>query len=163
MPTLDTTNPSIIVPQHADIGAICAAAGNAAWDASYGVDLLDGTLRIYVSGVTQEALDKALIEVGTEPSAKVPASVSKASFLREAAHAGIITQAEALAAAKTGDVPVSFEPLLAALPAKQAFEARLAFAASAVIERTSPLLALIVGPQGIPAKMMDDLFRAAGV
>ncbi|MGG5823514.1 hypothetical protein [Falsiroseomonas sp. HW251] len=96
------------------------------------------------------------------PPLPVPASVRLLPFLREAAQRGLITAEDALAAARTGTVPAGFEPFLAKLPADQAFEARLAWAAMVDVERANPLLAVVAAQSGIADATLDELFRAAG-
>lgn len=107
----------------------------------------------------------ALIASLPEPPAPVPTSVSLSDFLWAATVAGVLTQAEALASARTGDIPASLEAaVLAGADEAEQFEVRLMWAAMYEAERGSPFWAVVKAKTGgaISDEVLDGVFRLAG-
>lgn len=95
------------------------------------------------------------------PPAPVPASISDRQFFQQLAVQGIITQDEALAAVKTGAIPVALQQLINGLPAAQQFGATMIVAGATTFERDHPLTVAIGTAYGWTAAQMDALFQAA--
>ena len=91
--------------------------------------------------------------------APVP-EISPTQLFLAASGAGIITQAEAEAAA-AGTMPALFSTAVAALPSAEAFEARVRFARMQVVERDNPLIAILQAATSMTSEQVDDFFRAA--
>ncbi|MQT14375.1 hypothetical protein [Segnochrobactrum spirostomi] len=92
------------------------------------------------------------------PAAPPPPAISRRQFFEQAARLGLITEAEALAAAARGDIPAAIEAVIAALPADKQFGARMLVAAAGTFEAATPLAAAIGAATGID---IDAFFRAA--
>lgn len=86
--------------------------------------------------------------------------ISPTQLFLAAAAAGIITQAEAEAAA-SGAMPDLFADAVAGLPSAEAFAARVRFARMQVVERANPLIAILQAETGMTSEQVDDFFRAA--
>ena len=71
---------------------------------------------------------------------------------------GLITAPEALAAAATGAVPDSLEPLFAALPQPEQIDARVNFAAFQMAYRLDPMTAMIAGAVGLSEARIDAIW-----
>ena len=71
---------------------------------------------------------------------------------------GLITAPEAVAAAATGAVPVSLEPLFAALPEPEHTDARVTFAAFQMAYRLDPMTAMIAGAAGLSDPEIDAIW-----
>lgn len=95
------------------------------------------------------------------PPAAVPASISRRQLLLALAGAGLITGAEALAAATTGAVPARIDKVFGALPADQALAARITWATMAVAERDHPLIGALIEAEVATAAEVDALFTSA--
>jgi hypothetical protein len=91
----------------------------------------------------------------------VPAVISRRQLLIALAQAKLITEAEALAAAKTGEVPAAIDAVFAALPKEQALAARITWATMTVVERDHPLIQAVINANLATANQVDALFRAA--
>ncbi len=88
----------------------------------------------------------------------VPTSLTLLQFMRMLARRGIVTEAEAMAATKYGDVPAAIDGVFAAFPPAAAFDARLTWAGMYMVERANPLLALVGSMNGLDAAAWDDIF-----
>ncbi|MFC4170244.1 hypothetical protein [Teichococcus aestuarii] len=137
---------SVAVDVGADMVAIATKAGNPSPSARR---YADG--RLYVVGVPQAALERALAEVlGLPIPGPVPASVSNLQARAAMRLAGLFEVVEAALQQHAATLP----PVEAAI-LLDAWE-RGAF------ERASPTIALIAELVPLSAQQLDDLFRAAG-
>lgn len=71
---------------------------------------------------------------------------------------GLITAAEAVAAAATGAVPSALEPTFAALPEPGQTDARVTFAAFQMAYRLDPLTAMIAAAAGKTEEEIDTIW-----
>ncbi|NKE43373.1 hypothetical protein HB662_01185 [Roseomonas frigidaquae] len=94
--------------------------------------------------------------------APVPAEVTLRQLLFALVGAGWITEAEALAAARTGEVPASLADILPDLSEAEQSNLRLTWAAMYSAERSSSVWDLFISAGVATAEQVDDLFRAAG-
>jgi hypothetical protein len=93
---------------------------------------------------------------------QVPEVISDRQFFQQLAVQGIITQAEALAAVKTGDIPAALQALIDALPAEQKFPAEMIVSGAVEFHRGSVLVREIAQAYGWSADEVDTLWRNAG-
>jgi hypothetical protein len=91
----------------------------------------------------------------------VPGAISRRQLLIALTATGLITEAEALAAAKTGEVPAVIDTVFSKLPPEQALAARITWATMTTVERDHPLVQAIIDAQIATAEQVDALFRAA--
>jgi hypothetical protein len=105
--------------------------------------------------------EAAEIEALRNAPPPVPAAISRRQLLIALAQANRITEAEALAAAKTGEVPAVIDKVFAALPTEQALAAQITWATMTVVERHHPLIRAVIDAKIAPAEQVDALFRAA--
>jgi hypothetical protein len=103
----------------------------------------------------------AEIEAVRNAPSPVPSAISRRQLLIALTAAGLITEAEALAAAKTGEVPAAIDAVFGALPKEQALAARITWATMTVVERDHPLIQAIINANLATAEQVDALFRAA--
>lgn len=73
---------------------------------------------------------------------------------------GLITAAEAVAAATTGTVPAALEPVFAALPEPEQTDARVTFAAFQMAYRLDPMTAMIAAVAGMTDEQIDGIWTA---
>lgn len=85
------------------------------------------------------------------------ATLSRTDFCIALAGAGILTAPEAIAAAK-GEIPVSFEPVVAALPDPPQTAVRIRWAAMSTVERNNEFVAMVAQAASIPATVLDGVF-----
>jgi hypothetical protein len=71
---------------------------------------------------------------------------------------GMITEAEALAAGRTGEVPTAVEAVFATLPAQDAFLARLTWATMRDVPRNHPLIGAMIAADVATDEQVDALF-----
>lgn len=90
-----------------------------------------------------------------------PSAVSDRQFFQALADAGTITQAEALAAVRTGDLPAGIEAAVKALPDGQQFAARMLLSGATTFERGHPMVAQLGSGLGYDDKALDALWTAA--
>lgn len=128
---------SIEVPAEADLVAIAEAAGAPESDRRW---YSDG--RLYVSDVTQEALEAALAAVGVSPLVPVPLSITPRQARLELHARGILEQVQAVVDA--APVPVRIE-----------WEYGTAY------DRSSALIADLAASVPLTSAEVDDIFRAA--
>jgi hypothetical protein len=121
-----------------------------------------------INAVTGETLvrdatpaEVAEIEALRNAPPPVPASISRRQFLIALTQAGLITDAEALAAARTGEVPAAIDAVFARLPPQQALAARITWATMTVIERDHPLVQAAIDAKLTTAEQVDALFQTA--
>lgn len=93
----------------------------------------------------------------------VPPSISRRQFYQQLALAGTISQAEALAAVKTGEIPSILIAIVDELPAADRFGAEMLLAGAASFERAHPLTATIAAAPSVAmtAAQTDQFFIAA--
>jgi hypothetical protein len=121
-----------------------------------------------INAVTGETLvrdatpaEAAEIEALRNAPPPVPETVSRRQLLIALAAAGLITEAEALAAARTGEVPTAIDAVFARLPPEQALAARITWATMTVVERDHPLVHAVIDARVATAEQVDALFQAA--
>jgi hypothetical protein len=105
--------------------------------------------------------EAAEIEALRNAPPPVPSAISRRQLLIALAQAGLITEAEALAAARTGEVPAAIDAVFSALPKEQALAARITWATMTVVERNHPLIQAVINANLATAEQVDALFRAA--
>jgi hypothetical protein len=91
----------------------------------------------------------------------VPHVISRRQLLIALVAAGLITEAEALAAAKTGEVPAAIDAFFATLPPAQQIAARITWATMTQVERHHPLVQGVIDANLATAEQVDALFRTA--
>ena len=74
---------------------------------------------------------------------------------------GMITQAEALAAAQQGAIPAAIAEAFAGLSPEAEFAAAITWARMTEVERDNPLVALLGAAQGLTAAELDQFFAQA--
>jgi len=94
-------------------------------------------------------------------SSSVPYVVSRRQFILALYSVGFITAAEAIAAAKTGEVPAAISALFALLPLDQAVSAQVTWASMTEVQRNHPLIEAAISSGLATAEQVDDLFRLA--
>lgn len=92
----------------------------------------------------------------------VPLQISDRQFFHILALNGAITEAEALEAVKTGELPAQIMALIEALPEEQIFGAKMLMCGATVFQRLHPLTEQLGQAMGYTSRQIDDLFRAAG-
>lgn len=96
------------------------------------------------------------------PPVIVPGVISDRQFFQQAAVAGIITQAEAIAAVATGTIPSMLQTIIDGLPdADQKFAATMLLAGATQFERNHPLTVAVGAHLGLTTAQVDDFFIAA--
>jgi hypothetical protein len=98
-----------------------------------------------------------------EPAPAVPASISDRQFFQQLAVQGVITQDEALAAVKTGEIPPAIKQAVESLPPGQQFEATMIISGATTFQRSHPLMIAIGAVCNWTSDQIDALFRAAAV
>ena len=91
----------------------------------------------------------------------VPQTISDRQFFQQLAIAKVISQEEALAAVKTGDIPAALSGFIAALDDAARFNAEMLLSGATVFQRNHPLTDAIAAAQGMKPEQVDDFFRAA--
>lgn len=120
-----------------------------------------------VNGVKVLLTEAEIAERAAEEAAQaarprpVPAVISRRQMLLALAAGGIITPAEALAAATVGTAPAAIDAVFARLPPSDALAARITFATMSEVERAHPLIGAMIGAGLVAAEQADDLFRLA--
>ncbi|MBW6402103.1 hypothetical protein KPL78_29925 [Roseomonas sp. HJA6] len=93
-----------------------------------------------------------------QPVPVVPRSISRRQLLLALHGAGLITDAEALAAATSGAVPAQVDAVFGALPPTDALSARITWATMSVAERAHPLIGMLITAELATAEEVDALF-----
>lgn len=105
-----------------------------------------------------------------DPVVPVPQTISDRQFFHALARSpfNLITQAEALAAVKTGDIPPSLVAVIDKAvaggmlpPGMERFDVEMLVSGATVFERLHPTTQLIGGLWGMTEAQVDDLFLAA--
>lgn len=91
----------------------------------------------------------------------VPEAISFRQFYQAAAMMGMITQDEALAAARTGEPPAMMKHIIDALPPDQQFAVKMLLASATEFDRSHPLVAQIGHAVGKTDAEIDDFWRMA--
>lgn len=97
------------------------------------------------------------------PSNPVPSIISDRQFFQQLAMQGVITQDEALAAVKTGEIPAALKQAVESLPPGRQFEATMIISGATTFQRTHPLTVAIGTACDWTDAQIDALFRAAAV
>ena len=118
-----------------------------------------------VRDMTEAEIDAAM-SVGVEPPpplppppAPVPASISDRQFFQGLALQSVITQEEALAAVKTGELPALIAAYVAELPDAEKFSAQMLLSGATVFERAHPFTARFGLAMGWTDAQLDDFWR----
>lgn len=98
-----------------------------------------------------------------QPSVRPPLlPISDRQFFQQAALAGIITQAEALAAVQTGAIPAALQTIVDAIAdPQQKFAAQMILSGATTFERYHPLTQSIGAALGWTDDQIDQFFRSA--
>lgn len=99
-----------------------------------------------------DALVGRIAELGALPP------LSRRQLLLGLAAEGLITGAEALAAAQSGAVPAGVEAIFGQLPQAEQLGARITWAAMSQAERGNPLVAMMATANGISPAALDALW-----
>lgn len=110
--------------------------------------------------VDQEGYDAALAAM-QPPEPPLQNEISDRQFFQALAMAGMISQAEALEAVKTGTLPAAFEAFISALPDEQEFPARMLLSGATTYSRSHPLTDAFGAMNGMTPEQVDDLWRMA--
>ena len=89
---------------------------------------------------------------------RASAATDKASFCIAANTAGILTDSDAIAAAR-GDWPASLDGALVGMTSQEAMAAKITWAAAAVIHRADPLVQLVADYLALTPEQLDTLFQ----
>lgn len=93
------------------------------------------------------------------PAHPVPETISDRQFFQQAAAAGLITQAEALAAVQTGAIPSILMNVINGLPTQmQQFAAEMMLAGATQFNRHHPLTEAVGSALGWDAAQIDQFF-----
>lgn len=87
--------------------------------------------------------------------------ITDVQFFTALAHAGNITQDEAIAAVATGTIPATILAAVNALPADQKFVAQMKISGQTTFARRSPIVAALGASLGWTSEQIDGLWRAA--
>ena len=101
-----------------------------------------------------------IVKPAVPPQAPPPV-ISDRQFFQQLAALGLISQAEALAAVKTGAIPPDMETLVAQLPAEQQFAAQMLISGATQFDRNHPLTDAIRIAFGWTEEQTDDFWRDA--
>jgi hypothetical protein len=107
------------------------------------------------------AAEVAEIEALRNAPPPVPSVITRRQLLIALTTAGLITEAEALAAAQTGAVPEAIDEFFSTLPSAQQTAARITWATMTQVERHHPLVHAVIDAQLATAEQVDALFTAA--
>jgi hypothetical protein len=99
--------------------------------------------------------------VEPEIELETPAEISDRQFFHVLALDGLISEAEALAAVKTGDAPAAFDVFIASLPEAERFGARMLLEGATMFRRDHPLTNAFGSMYGLSSEEIDDLWRRA--
>jgi hypothetical protein len=90
------------------------------------------------------------------------ANLPKFEFLRQCVLAGLLTEADALSAAR-GDIPAAFAQVVAGWSEAERFEAELRWASLSQVDRMHPLIIAVADQAGITVEQLDLLFGISAV
>jgi hypothetical protein len=92
------------------------------------------------------------------PALPAPIILTNRQLFAALALTGFITEAEALAAGRTGAVPTAIDEVFAELPAQEAFLARLTWATMREVPRDHPLISVMVAANLATSEQVDGIF-----
>ena len=121
----------------------------------------DAVLHPFGNVLVWSDADLAAVGVSKVVTPDVPAVISDRQFFQQLAIVGTITQAEALAAVKTGAIPAILSGFLAALPEADRFAAEMLLSGATEFYRAHPLTVSVGTAQGMTAEQIDAFFIAA--
>lgn len=106
---------------------------------------------------------RSIAEMASELDARRDAArMDKADLLLALAQAGLLTPTDAVAAAR-GEIPPSFQPVVAAWPAAEQLAARIKWAADGQISRNNPLILAVASFLEIDPLTLDTIFDVGNV
>lgn len=109
----------------------------------------------------QEALTAPLEPEAPPAPTPPPGSISDRQFFQMLAVLGLIEQGEALAAVKTGDMPMPLQVLLENVPMQDRFAAEMLLSGATSFDRSHPLVPMLGFAFGWSASQLDDFWREA--
>jgi hypothetical protein len=120
-------------------------------------------MKMWDKGVLRDMTPAEIAELEAAQASPppVPNVITRRQLLIALTAAGLITEAEALAAAKTGEAPAVIDAVFGKLPKEQALAARITWATMTTVERDHPLVRAIIDAQIATAEQVDALFRTA--
>ena len=92
------------------------------------------------------------------PAPPAPIILTNRQLFAALALTGFITEAEALAAGRTGEVPTAIDDVFGELPDHEAFLARLTWATMREVTRDHPLIAAMIAANLATAEQVDAIF-----
>jgi hypothetical protein len=93
-----------------------------------------------------------------EPVPPAPITLTNRQLFAALALTGFITEAEALAAGRTGAVPALVDAVFASLPAQDAFLARLTWATMREVPRNHSLIGAMIAANLATSDQVDGIF-----
>lgn len=93
----------------------------------------------------------------------VPMEISDRQFFQQLAIMNVITQADALAAVKTGTLPAPLQALINGLPADEQFGATMILSGATTYYRNNPLTIAFGTAYGWTSAQIDAFFTAAAL
>jgi hypothetical protein len=97
-------------------------------------------------------------EPSPQPPPDQPIVLTNRQLFAALALTGFITEAEALAAGRTGAVPGLVDAVFASLPAQDAFLARLTWATMRDVPRNHPLIGAMIAANLATSEQVDGIF-----
>lgn len=88
----------------------------------------------------------------------IPFQITRSQLILGLTQAGLITDAEGVAAASGTAIPASIDAVFSTLPTEEAVAARIRWYSMLHAERTHPLLVAVQLQHGITDEQMDDYF-----
>lgn len=137
-----------------------AVEGNTIWFGN-GTAKIDADIAELQAQIAVVENFKAAIGLGGAYTPPVPKSITRLQFLTAAGDAGIITKAEALAAAQSGAVPASIAAVFATLSESEQFSASVRWATMTIVPRNDPLVAAVATSLGMTSAQVDAFFITA--
>jgi hypothetical protein len=92
------------------------------------------------------------------PAPPAPIILTNRQLFAALALTGFITEAEALAAGRTGAIPTAIDDVFGELPEQDAFLARLTWATMREVTRDHPLIAAMIAANLATAEQVDAIF-----
>ena len=119
---------------------------------------IESLVRHYISGISNEVLPLP------EPEPEVPSVISDRQFFQQLAAEGTITNAEALAAVRTGEIPSVLAIIISGIEDESSkFAAEMMLSGATQIERNHPLTSTIAFATGRSEADIDNFFREASL
>lgn len=124
--------------------------------------MIDGQL-VDLSDVEAAEMFPPVLQT-TQPLAQVSV-ISRRQFFQQIAVAGLITQAEALAAAGSGSIPNAMQLVIDAMPTEERFGVSMLIVTAAEFEIDNPFVSVFAAGQTPPLSksQVGDLWRAAAL